>query len=115
MAFNFEINTLLEYAEVKLEGKLMAKSEATNLMVAIDDLLHQKIFKFILNLEDLQYLNSSGLGCLVTILTKVRNEGGEVTLVNISDKIEQLMLITKLNSIFHVSQNIEEAIHYIKN
>ena len=82
----------------------------------IDDLLNELDFYFnegdnkvIIDLSEMKYMNSTGLGILINIFTKVRNIGGEVVLVNIPEKINKLLLITKLNSIFNIENTLEDA------
>jgi len=64
----------------------------------------------IIDISQLRYINSSGIGVLITILTKFRNKGGEVYLLNPSESVRKLLIITKLNSIFNIVATEEEAI-----
>jgi anti-sigma B factor antagonist len=59
-------------------------------------------------------MNSSGLGVLITVLTKLRNKGGEVVLLNPSEQVKKLLLITKLNNIFNIFDSKEEAEAFLK-
>ncbi|MCB0479746.1 MAG: STAS domain-containing protein, partial [Crocinitomicaceae bacterium] len=70
---------------------------------------------FVIDLADLQHINSSGLGVLITLLTKARKVGGEVTLSNPSTYINNLLLITKLNTIFQIHPTKEKAISIYKD
>ncbi|MCB0494437.1 MAG: STAS domain-containing protein, partial [Cyclobacteriaceae bacterium] len=60
------------------------------------------------------HINSSGLGVLITLLTKARKVGGEVVLANPSAYIKNLLLITKLNTIFKIHPNQEKALEAYK-
>ena len=60
-------------------------------------------------MSKVSYINSSGLNLLVRLLTKVRNKGGELVLISISESVEKLFFITKLNSIFTICANVMEA------
>ena len=62
-----------------------------------------------IDIHDVRYINSSGIGVLITILTKFRNKGGEVVLIKPSDSVEKLLVITKLNSIFTIVPNLDHA------
>ena len=62
-----------------------------------------------IDLSEVRYMNSSGIGVLITILTKFRNKGGEVVLIKPSDQIRKLLVITKLNAIFTIVESEEEA------
>ena len=54
-------------------------------------------------------MNSTGLSILINILTQTRSKGGEVIIANVPEKINKLLLITKLNSVFTIKDNIELA------
>jgi len=69
--------------------------------------------KFVLNLEGLNYMNSSGLNIMINILTKARKNGGDVALCGANDKVNKLLVITKLNSVFNVCENTEQAIEIL--
>ena len=66
--------------------------------------------QFVLNLDKLEYMNSSGLNVFVSILTKSRNAGGDVIICCVPEKINQLLIITKLNSVFTVTETENEAV-----
>ncbi|MBA3901140.1 MAG: STAS domain-containing protein [Bacteroidetes bacterium] len=116
MDFNFyfthEDNSIMEVA---LEGELMEKHQAQNLLNELEIRINPSNNKIILNLQKLKYLNSSGLNVLINILTKCRNAGGEVVVCCLSEKVNQLFLITKLNSVFKVSNSSKEALEYFKS
>jgi anti-sigma B factor antagonist len=60
-------------------------------------------------MSKISYINSSGLNLLVRLLTKVRNKGGELVLITLSESVEKLFFITKLNSIFTICADLSEA------
>lgn len=65
--------------------------------------------KFIVDLQDLNHLSSEGLSVLLQILTKARNAGGDAVIINVSEDIQKLFIITKLNSIFTIKNNLTDA------
>jgi anti-anti-sigma factor len=65
-------------------------------------------------MENLSYMNSSGLNTLIQLLTKARVAGGEAVLCNMNKKINELILITKLNLLFKVTQTSDEAIKLLE-
>jgi anti-sigma B factor antagonist len=71
--------------------------------------LNEKIRFFVVDLSQVRYISSSGIGLLITMLTKMRNAGGEVFLTSPSEHVKKLLIITKLNNIFTVFDTIEEA------
>ena len=65
---------------------------------------------FVLNLGNVEYIDSSGLGQLITIWSSVRNKGGHMTVLNPTKRVERLFEITRLNKVFEILQNEPEAI-----
>lgn len=112
MSFDFEIDNQKDYATLKLKGKLIQLEHTDNLKNSIDPLLENGQANYLLDMDELDYINSSGLNSLVSILTKSRNKGGETVIINVSDKIKELFLITKLNTVFSVEDNLEAAIRH---
>ena len=98
-----------------LRGELIDKNQSIELLQDIQTAISKNNNKIVLYLEDLKYINSSGLSVLINILTKVRKSGGEVAICGVNKKINQLLVITKLNSVFNVRTSIEEAIATLKN
>ncbi len=66
--------------------------------------------KIVLNLSDVNYIDSSGIGELVSSFTTVTNAGGQLKLLNLTKKIQELLAITKLLTVFSVYQSEQEAI-----
>jgi anti-sigma B factor antagonist len=93
-----------------LSGNLIGETDGLSITESFNDKLEEGYRQFVIDLEDLQHINSSGLGVLITLLTKARKLGGELTLSNPSDYIKNLLLITKLNTIFHIHPTKEAAI-----
>ena len=65
---------------------------------------------FIIDLENVEWMNSSGLGILISTVTVLRNNNGSLRLINVSDKIKNLLKITKLNTVFTLHDNYEQAV-----
>ncbi|MDP5172903.1 MAG: STAS domain-containing protein [Bacteroidia bacterium] len=93
-----------------LKGNLIGENDGISLAESFAEQLGAQPKKFVIDLSDLQHINSSGLGVLITLLTKARKSGGDVFLANPSDYIRNLLVITKLTSIFHIYATKEEAI-----
>jgi len=109
MSFSFNIKKEVEFLHVSLEGNLMNKQQIEELLNEIDFYFNEGIKKIIIDLSDMKYMNSTGLSILINIFTQTRNRGGEVVITNIPEKINQLLVITKLNSIFNIEETVEDA------
>ncbi len=75
-----------------------------------DSLISKKTPKIIINLSKVTYVDSSGLATLVEILKNMRTYGGRLRLTNLSSKIKSLFEITKLEKLFEILADEEEAI-----
>jgi anti-anti-sigma factor len=79
----------------------------------INSNISEECSNIVLNLQDLEYINSSGFNNLLKILTSSRNMGGDTFLCNINSVIETLLITTKLNTIFRVENEIENLKDFI--
>ena len=87
----------------------MNKEQVESMLDEIAHFSAEGVKKVIINLEAIEYINSTGLSILINIFTQARNNGGEVVITNIPEKINQLLVITKLNSIFNIEETVEAA------
>jgi anti-sigma B factor antagonist len=76
----------------------------------VKDLLAKGRKKILLNLGDISYIDSSGIGELVSAFTSVRKQGGELKLLHLTKKVHDLLQITKLYTVFDVKDNEAAAI-----
>jgi anti-sigma B factor antagonist len=90
-------------------GDLIGDEVGPKLVELVSDAVNDKVRDFVVDLSEVRYISSSGIGLLITMLTKMRNAGGEVYLSAPSEHVKKLLIITKLNNIFTVFPSIEEA------
>jgi len=98
-----------DFIVIELEGDVVGGPDAGKLNNLVHDLVSQKKIKIIIDLAHVKLMNSSGLGILIGVLTTVRHAGGDLVLVNITNRIENLLTITKLKSVFKTFGSVEEA------
>ena len=115
MSFAFSISKEDELLTIALSGSLNSKQQAEELLNEIDFYYNEGINTIILDLQQMEYMNSSGLGVFISILTQTRNRNGEVFVVNIPKKINQLLVITKLSNVFNIALSIDDAKNMIKS
>lgn len=108
MSFTYSIEIKSQYAVVAFHGSLLSAFEAKPFMEELHE-VRKNISKFVIDLQGLNHLSSEGLGILLQILTKARNAGGDAVIINISEDIQKLFIVTKLNSIFTIKNNLTEA------
>jgi|SRR5690606_25870207 len=92
-----------------LEGDLIGGEDTQGILERVQQHIDQGILRCVVDIADVRFLNSNGLGFLITILTKFRNKEGELVVIHPSEQVKQLLIITKLNSIFNVLVDKEEA------
>jgi anti-sigma B factor antagonist len=95
---------------IHLRGKLFGGEFTDKLNSALHKLLDEGKKSFILNLDGVTILNSSGFGIIVGTYTTIRNGGGQLKLTGTSSNINELLSITKLNKIFQQYASVEDAI-----
>lgn len=93
-----------------LDGKVTIGEGSVALRSAIRRLLGENKKKILLNLGNVSYVDSSGIGELVSSYTAVNKEGGQLKLLNLTQKIQDLLAITKLLTVFDVFENEGEAL-----
>ena len=99
----------------RLQGDLIGEQYGLSIIAKADDHIADGILKCIVDISEIRYINSSGIGILITLLTKFRNKGGEVCLLKPSENVRKLLIITKLNAIFSVAETMDEAVEKIQN
>jgi anti-sigma B factor antagonist len=88
-----------------VQGRIVLGDEIGSLRDAVHGLIAQSKKKIILNLADVDYIDSSGVGELVGCFTTVRNSGGELKLLNLSQKVHDILNVTKLYTVFDIRED----------
>ena len=97
-----------------MSGKITIGEGSIALRSAIRRLLEESKKKILLNLGDVNYIDSSGIGELVRAFTTVRKGGGDLKLLNLTKKVHDLLQITKLYTVFDVKDDETAAIKAFK-
>lgn len=95
---------------VDLSGRITLGEGSVVLRDTVKDLLGKGQKRILLNLGDVSYIDSSGIGELVSAFTSVRNQGGELKLLHLTKKVHDLLQITKLYTVFDVKDDEAVAI-----
>ena len=96
-----------------IDGEIDINS-SPDIKKSFDKLISKKTPKIVINLARVTYVDSSGLATLVEVLKKMKAYGGRMRLVNLSAKIRSLFEITKLEKLFEIMSDEEEAISTFK-
>jgi anti-sigma B factor antagonist len=95
---------------VALKGKVMGGPESADFHDALKKAVSSGKKKIVIDLGEVEWMNSSGIGLLVSAFTTLKNAGGEMKLARTTDKIQSLLVITKLNSVFDSHPDVNTAI-----
>jgi len=99
---------------LELTGKIMGGPDATLLNEKLHDLIDKAKSKVVADLAKVNWMNSSGLGILIGGLTTMRNNKGDLKLANVTERIQSLLIITKLITVFETFQSVDEAVASFK-
>jgi anti-sigma B factor antagonist len=97
-----------------LNGRITLGEGSVTLRDAIHDAIAKGAKHILLNLANVSYIDSSGIGELVSAFTSVKNSGGELKLLNLTKKVHDLLQITKLYTVFDIWDNEASAISAFK-
>ncbi|MFT4784983.1 MAG: anti-sigma B factor antagonist [Cyclobacteriaceae bacterium] len=109
----YEHSIVEGYLKVTFIGDLIGESKGMELVELANDHIHKGVIYALIDISDVRYINSSGIGVLITLLTKFRNKNGDLFLIRPSDHVKKLLIITKLQSIFNLVDTSEEAMEII--
>jgi anti-sigma B factor antagonist len=93
-----------------LKGKLMGYPETDQLHDEIRSFIGQGIKKILVDLNDVNWMNSMGVGALMRCLTTVKNKEGDLRLSRLTDKIHSLFVMTQLIRVFNIYETIDKGI-----
>jgi anti-sigma B factor antagonist len=105
------VTRLIDGVEVvKVSGRIELGEGSAAIREVVRDLLARGRKKIVLDLADVDYIDSAGLGALVSAFTSVRNEGGDLKLVYLTKKVQDLLQMTKLYTVFEIFADETAAI-----
>ena len=102
MALTIDTREVAHVTILDVRGRIVLGDELGELRDSVRDLISKGKKKIILNLAEVDYIDSSGVGELVGCFTTVRNSGGELKLLNLSQKVHDILNVTKLYTVFDI-------------
>lgn len=97
-----------------LHGKLTGGPEAEQFRTIFKELVGSGKKYIVVNLKKVDWINSTGLGILISGYTSVRKAGGDLVLCNVGDRIDSILYVTKLNLLFHSFDDEAEAAEHLR-
>ena len=104
MAYSFEN---IDQVVVFRPDSLLNVMENKQILEDVDEFLLDGKSRFIIDLVDLEFLNSSGMSLLIAIFTRSRNAGGDAVIVHVNDQVDKLLVMTKLKELLPVRSNLD--------
>ena len=96
-------------AVISMSGRIMGGPDSTEVNKIINQLIDEKHVNVVIDLSGVELMNSSGLGILIQANQMLKNAGGGLKLANVTEKIQSLFVITKLNTVFETYSSLSEA------
>ena len=97
-------------AVLALSGKMIGGEDAGILRSAVAELVEQKASKVLVDLSEVPWMNSSGIGFLVSAYVSLRNAGAHVRFLNLNERVRSILAITKVVTVFESYSSREEAL-----
>lgn len=97
-------------AVLQVKGNLMGGPETVEVHDKVKEVVSKGINRVVLDLSKVKWVNSSGLGAMMGAMTTVRNAQGDLRLTGVTEKVQSLLMITKLVTIFETFPTVEDAV-----
>ena len=97
-------------AVVSLRGKLMGPPATTELVEDIERLLDDGVARVVIDLKHVNWINSLGVGGIIKCVTRMRNVGGSLHLVGLTEKVRSVFVMSQLTKVIPINETVEEAV-----
>lgn len=111
MAYSFSEHNGVQILHI---DNLLNPLDNQEVIHAVEGKIKEDFSEFVIDLDAMDFMNSTGLTFLISILTRSRNAGGDVAIANLSENIKKILLVTRLNSAFSVYETIEDALAFFE-
>ncbi len=97
-------------AILDMSGKLMGGPDAEAFSETIKTLIHEGCHNVIVNMDKVNWVNSTGLGILISGYSTLKKSGGELKLLKVSERIESIFIVSKLHTVFQSFKDEDDAV-----
>jgi anti-sigma B factor antagonist len=108
---NYSVEEKYNAVVITLKGNVMGGPDGAKLHDTLKELKENDKKNVVVDLSKTKFMNSSGLGMLISAMSTMRNAGGDLRLANVADRIQSLLVITKLITVFKHYDNVEDAVN----
>lgn len=108
---SFKVSERYNCVIIEFKGNVMGGPDAVELNDTLHELIEEGKKNVVVDLAKVKFMNSSGLGMLIGGLTTMRKAGGDLRIANPTDKIESLLVVTKLITVFKHYESLEAAVN----
>ena len=112
---SFNVSEKYNCVIIEFKGNVMGGPDAVSLNEKLHELIENERTNVVVDLGKVKFMNSSGLGMLIGALTTMKKAGGDLRIANATDKIESLLIITKLITVFKHYKTLDEAVASYQN
>ncbi|MBD3169996.1 MAG: anti-sigma factor antagonist [candidate division Zixibacteria bacterium] len=95
---------------ISIDGNIMGGPDEAQFYEKLQELIKENKKNVVVDLGDVEWINSRGLGMLISGLTTMKNAGGKMKLARVANKVESLLAMTKLISVFENHDTVDEAV-----
>jgi len=106
--------TKVNVVVLKFVGSLLGEPDTTKVRRKVRRLVEEEVRKVVVDMSDLRWINSDGLGSLIAGLSSLRNAGGDLRLAKVSDNVQKILRITGLAKVFKVYSTVDAAVNRFK-
>lgn len=104
-----------DVAVISLKGDLLGEPDTGMIRDKIHSLVNDEVKHVVVDLGGVNYMNSSGLGTLISVLTTMRNAGGDLRLARVEGKVQNLFMMTQLVKVFDTYETVDRALVSFKS
>ncbi len=105
----FSVSERYNSVVIQLKGNVMGGPDGAKLHARLQEFKEASKLNVVVDLKRVRFMNSSGLGMLISGMTTMRNAGGDLRLANAADRIRSLLIVTKLITVFKHYGSVDEA------
>lgn len=107
---NYNVDERYNAVVITLKGNVMGGPDGSDLHNTLHELREKGKHNVVVDLSKTKFMNSSGLGMLISGMTTMRQSGGDLRLANVADRIQSLLIVTKLITVFKHYPSVETAV-----